>query len=242
MGTWAWGRAALLAAWAVLGFGCSSDIFDVEVDLETKVYTLDLGARSGTIPDVTCDANTASVCDLPQVVSVDTSAAGLPATVELSVGCDPATSRCYAEGQARTTATVDVLSDADFTSKVARRSISLVRLAAIDYTVPANSLTIDVPQIDVYVGPEGTTRESDPKVVLVGSTPPVPAGTTFGDAREIAVGDDSPARDVIEGSIRARRPFVFVVVLAPRVTAGAPVPAGQLQVAVSPRLLVGFPR
>lgn len=232
----------MLAAVGFLSWGCSTDIFDVEVDLETRVYRLDFGAQQGTIPDVTCDPNAPSVCDIPQVVGLDVSATGPAATVDLSAGCDPDTARCYVQAETRTTATIDAFAEADFTSKVARRTISLVRLVDLAYTVPANSLTFEVPKIDVFVGPEGTLRETDPNVVRVGSTPAVPAGQTFSAEEHISVGDDSPARDVLEGSIRARRPFVFVVVLAPRVTAGAPIPSGELQVAVSPRIVVGFPR
>src|SRR5262249_50407585 len=126
-------------------------------------------------------------------------------------------------------------------SKLARNALWFVRAVDLAYTVPTNTLTFDVPATAVYVGPPGTTRETDPGVASVGSLAPVTAGTPVSDERHLVLKDGSPARSVVENSIRARDKFVFVMVLAPRIDAGAPLPAGALAVRMIPRILLGFP-
>jgi hypothetical protein len=233
----------LVAALATaLGAGCSADIFDVQVNLQPQVYRADFGAPVGDVPAGTCDPGAADPCGSAPTVAVDTTPAGVPGELTVALGCDGATARCFAQAEARFTTTVDVLQEEDFETKVQRRAISLVRVADVAYTVLANTLTFEVPQIDVYAGPEGTRHESDPGVAFVGSTAPIAPGATFSDEHHIAITDETPAHPAIEEAIRDQRTFVFLVVLAPRLDSGSPIPAGAIEIQVAPRLLIGFPR
>lgn len=229
--------AALVALW--LGTGCSNDILDVDVDLAPQSYSVDFGQQSGTIPTVTCDPAVPAACG-SGVARATTDAAGIPGDVSVAMGCDAATARCFAQADARVAYTADVLQEQDFQTKVQRRAVSLVRVADVAYSIPTNTLTFDVPAIDVYVGPAGARTESDPGVVLMDTIHPVPAGTTFTEPRHLTLADDSPARALVEGAVRDQQPFVFVVVVSPRVEAGGPMPGGALQVDVFPKLLLGF--
>jgi len=237
---WAFIWTAALVGLA-LASGCSRDVFDVTVDLKTQNYRADFGAATGTIPIVSCDPATPAACDAGTMVDLTAPTGGGPADVQVSTGCDAATSRCFVLASGRVAYAVDVFQDDGFTSKVASHVVEFVRVADFAYAVSTNSLTFDVPQIDIYVGPAGITRETDPGVVAVGSTPPLPAGTLL-DGGHLAVDDASPARATIEDDIRNERPLTFLIVLSPQIEAGAAVPAGALQVDVSPQLLVGLPR
>jgi hypothetical protein len=232
--------AALLASapWVV---GCSSDIFDVTVDLSSEAYHTDFGCTNGNIPSVACDPSAPTVCATGQTVDTDaTAATGVPANVSVTPGCDASSDLCFAQVMARVVYPVNVLQDDNFTTKVAQRTISLVRLADLAYTVPIDTLTFAVPAVDIYVGPAGTMSETDPGVVSVGSTAPIPAATPVTSPLHLTIADGSPARTLIERSVQAEQTFVFVVTLAPRIAAGDPIPAGAIEVDLFPQIQLGL--
>jgi hypothetical protein len=224
--------------------GCSADVFDVDVALTPRTFLLDFGPDAGTIPTVTCaDAAAQQICGASPTVAVDTSSStGVPSDVQVALGCDPTTDRCFAQASAHLSQPVDVLQDDAFVTRVERHALSFVQLVDVAYTIPTNTLTFDIPQIDIYAGPAGSRRETDPDVALVGSTQPVAAGAAVTDAQHITISDATPARPVIEHAIENKQEFVFVVVANPRLEAGAPVPAGAAEIDVAPRLTIGLPR
>ena len=221
------------------GGACSSDIFDVNVALASHAYSADFGSATGTIPTVTCATGMPSICDTQQRDAVVATPG--PTNVSVDIGCDAASMRCFAEATARLTYTLDVLQDNDFITKVERHSTWIVHSVDLAYTVPTNTLTFAVPQVDVYVGPPGTTTETDAGVSFVDSTTPIAAGTTFVDQpMHLTLASGSPARDFIASSVQSKQPIVFVVVMTQRLEAGSPVPAGSLELDISPSLELGF--
>jgi hypothetical protein len=232
---------ALAAAWAT-AVGCSKDIFDLSLDLQKEVYTIDLGPARGDVPAVPCSQDATDPCSNAPLVSLDAAALGVPAAVDLTAGCDDTTRLCYAQATVRVSYTVSVLEDPGFAESVARRATSFVRVADLGYTVPASTTNFALPSLELYVGPAGSARETDPDVVPVGSTTPLGPDETVMGERHLTVADGSAARDRLEADIQARRPFTFVFVLAPRLDSGQPIPAGALEIDVTPHLLIGFPR
>jgi hypothetical protein len=232
---------AVALACAPLAGGCSKDIFDVTVDLSSESYSANVGAQSGTIPTVTCDPAAPSACTGGQAADANGMMVTMgPATVGVTLSCDAATVRCFAQVNVRVVYPVNVLQDDAFVAAVAQRSISLVRLADLAYTVPVNTLTFEAPAVQIYVGPAGTALETDPGVVMVGSTTPIPAATPVTGAQHFTIADGSPARALIEESVQAELPFVFVLTMAPRIEAGDPIPAGMFEVDLFPQVQLGF--
>ena len=239
---------------AVIGFvllvavggatGCSADVLDVTVNLKPQMFALDFGQRTGTVPTVTCDDTIVQeVCGSGQSVAVDTTpTTGVPSDVQVALGCDPSTARCFAQATAHASQPVNVLQDDAFVTRVERNALTFVHLVDVAYTIPANTLTFDMPQIDIYAGPSGARRETDPGVAFVGSTQAIAAGTAVTDPLHVTITDETPARPVIEHAIENKQEFVFIVVAKPRLDAGAPIPAGAVQIDVFPSLVIGLPR
>ena len=235
-------KLGVLGIWlAIAAAGCG-DIFDFDVDLATQTFTLDFGQQTGTVPAIACnDASVQQACAGSSSFTIDTSSStgSAPSQVDVALGCD-GNGMCFAEASARVAQSVSVLQDNSFSSRVGRHALGLVKLADIAYTVPANSMTIDIPKVDVYAGPAGSQRETDPGVAVVGSTQPIPAGTMITDQQHMIIDDNTPARPVIEHAIENKQDFVFIVVATPRMDAGSPIPAGSVQVDIYPHLKVGF--
>ena len=217
---------------------CDSDIFDVAVPLSPEAFHLDFGAAGGTIPTVACDSEHVQSCGSNGVIAFQNGAG----ETTLQAGCDPGTARCFVQANTHVVYEVDVLQDNSFTSRVGRKAVKLARMLDIAYTVPANTATFDMPQIDIYVGPPGTLGRTDPGAVLVDSLPSLPRGATIGDASagHLTIEDGSPARDLIESRICNKLPFVLVLSLVPRIDSGAPLPAGGADVVLRPLLGLGI--
>lgn len=232
-------RAGVLAV-LLLGIPAGCDVFDFTVDLQSQTFKLDFGQQSGTVPAVACDA-AADVCGSTLAVNFDTSSmSGVPSDVELALGCDASSGQCYAQANARAAQTVGVLQDDDFSSKVGRNGAAFVQKVNVGYTIPSNTLTFDIPQLDVYAGPAGSVRETDPGVALLGHTQPIAAGVTTTTQLHMEISDDAPALPVIQHAIEDKKDFVFIVVASPRMDAGAAVPAGAVQIDVFPSVVVGL--
>jgi hypothetical protein len=235
-------RVVALAPIFLAPVACSRDVFDTTIELSSHAFTADFGAQSGTVPTVECDPVAPGVCGSGQVVQV--AAEGAPTTaVSVSLGCDPASRQCYAQADASLAYELSVLNDDAFVTKVERRALTFVRVVDIEYALPVNTLTFDVARVDVFAGPSGSRVETDAGVVLIDGIDGVAAGQTIArdPSRTLTLQDDSPARSLIESSIRAQEPFVLIVRVSPRVEAGGPVPAGAFQVDLFPKIVVGLP-
>jgi hypothetical protein len=233
-------RARVIALAVVAGGvgGCSPDIFDVSVQLGAEAFHLDFGNATGNVPTVACDAANPQVCGNGQTIALADGAG----ETEVAVGCDAGSARCFVKADTRVFYVVDVLKDDAFTSKVGRRAVSLVRMLDVAYAVPVNTATFAIPQIDVYVGPGQARVSGDPGVVAVDSVPSIaPAQVITPDAPgHLTIADGSPARTLIEDSIKRKTPFTFIVQVSPRLESGSPLPAGRMDLSLQPLLALGL--
>ncbi|HVR03730.1 MAG TPA: hypothetical protein VMT47_16450 [Polyangia bacterium] len=215
--------------------GCSTNGSEVDVTLAPHAYRADFGAASGIVPTVACASAAATACGAGQALREATSTDDSADDVNVDVRCDPEIDRCFAQALARLPYELDVMRDDAFVAKVEQRPAVVVRSIDLAYTLPVNTLTFDVPRIDVYVGPSGTKTEADHGVVLLDSISPVAAGATFVDeGRHVRLVEGSAAYTRIVKTIEAKQSFVFLVVAIPRLAAGAPLPAGRFEVDIFP--------
>ena len=226
--------AATITTAGVAG-ACSTNGSEADVTLAPHAYRADFGAANGIVPTVACASEAATACGAGQALREATSTADSADDVNVDVRCDPEIDRCFAQALARLPYELEVMRDDAFVAKVEQRPAVVVRSIDLAYTLPVNTLTFDVPRIDVYVGPSGTKTEADRGVVLLDSISPVAAGATFVDeGRHLRLVEGSAAYTRIVKTIEAEQSFVLLVVAIPRLVAGAPLPAGRFEVDIVP--------
>src|SRR5450432_4133621 len=203
--------------------GTSSD-----VALSPPMFWADFGAPVGALPVGACEVARAEACGAGQALDTTNAFFGIDASVD--VGCDGATARCFAQTFARVGYELDVRKDDGFMAVAPHDGSASVRVLDLSYVVPANTLTFDVPRVDVYVGPAGTRREIDAGVERAGTLTDLRAGEAFAVERHLDLSEGSAARALVERSLAAFEPFVFLLVMAPRLEAGAAIPAGLLEI------------
>ena len=219
---------------------CSTNGSEADVTLAPHAYLADFGAASGIVPTVACASEAATACGAGQALRVATSSGDSADDVNVDVRCDPQIDRCFAQALARLPYELEVMRDDAFVAEIEQRPDVVVRSVDLAYTLPVNTLTFDVPRIDVYVGPSGTKTEADHGVVLLDSISPVPAGATFVDGRHLRLVEGSAAYTRIVKTIEAKQSFVFLVVAIPRLPAGATLPAGRFEVDIVPTVSLGL--
>lgn len=230
------GAAAVWLGAVALGCGLiNPNIFDTDIRLQRQVYSQDFGRNSGKVPAVPCSGQ-ADTCQ--QVSSV---VQGVPARGV----CDPQSMRCQAEASVTLSYPVNLSEDPAFQSGVAGRAVQFVRAAELGYSLPINTLTFDIPEIEIYIGPQNARNKTDPGVVLIGKVGPFTRGQTISDSAPmtLAIADGSPARTQLEQNIKnPKAPFVFLIHAQPRISGGDDVPAGRMELHLFPKITVGLPR
>lgn len=211
--------------------GCGlidANIFDTTITLQTQTYMQDFGSSSGTVPSVPCNSD--ALCGA--------------VSVQGAVGrCDTATQLCYADASLTLPYSVTLSKDASFQSGIGQKAVQSVRGIDLAYSIPSNTLTFAVPEITLYVGPQSAKAVTDPGVALIGKIPPLAARQTLTTPGVLRVTDGSPARQLLVNAITTpNTPIVFLLSASPRINAKQELPAGAIQVNITPSLIVGLPR
>jgi len=235
--------AAIALAAAALTTGCG-DLASADVALDSTALRADFGAAAGSIPPLACTASSASAC------------AAVPAPVGVSgwqVGCDATAHQCFGQADLRIEQTVAVANPSSLDSALGRDAAPYLRGIDVAYTIPINTLTFALAKIQLFVvasgavapdagtavGDGGTTLEAAPAEagdVLVGNADPLAAGQLLSDARHLSIGEGTPAFTAIANQVESGQNLGLAVVVSPRVVAGAPLPAGAVEVICQPTL------
>jgi hypothetical protein len=232
------GLAALALGSAALGCGLiSADIFDIPITLQAQTYTLNLGNNTGKVQPVPCRAEMDN-CALAA------SGITLGAGSTVAGKCDTAAMTCTAEVTAVLTYPVTLAEDQSFATSVGGKAVNAVRTIEFSYGVPTNTTTVDLPTSDLYIGPQNAKTPADQGVVFIDKIPAIARGTTIPDgSRKIAIADGTPAREKFIYYVQNPRvPFVLMLVTKPVVRANQDMPAGRLELKLTPKIVVGLPR
>lgn len=110
------------------------------------------------------------------------------------------------------------------------RFVDAIEIQRVAYSASPNSLTIDVPDIEIFWGPEGAAGIDAPGVARLGTIPALPAGTARDGDMSIDAAGSAALSDYVVGVSRRIRFFARTSVdLAP----GGPLPGGGATVTVN---------
>ena len=127
---------------------------------------------------------------------------------------------------------VNILSTIDDQANLSQYTGKLkrVRVARIDYSVAGNTLTMDVPALTLYVGPQGSKAPGDPGVLAVGTVPSTPPATNVPKGE----GTLEPANTEGVSTLLKTLDGVFIVGALPTVRMGQPFPpSGEADVKIT---------
>jgi hypothetical protein len=217
-------------------------MFDFDVGLGKTSLRHDFGPSSGQVPTVACGgADTGGACpSTPLTWGGQT----------LRFGCNTATSACFAVADVQITYPIAIQQAS--LSSIDREALHLVRTIDIAYTVPVNTLSFDVPHVDLFVNAAAAAANpsspapaadagADGNVALAQGLDPMAAGQTDVTARHLRIATDDPAHGVIQQSILDGKTFSIVLAMTPRFDAGAPMPGGIIEVDIDTTVTVGVP-
>jgi hypothetical protein len=226
------GIAAGIAAAAVTP-ACSGDIFDFDVGLGKQTLRHDFGPPSGAVPAMACSGGGDACPSMPLVWGGQT----------LRFGCNSTTAACFAMADVHLAYPVDAKQGASLNS-IDREAVHWVRTIDLAYTVPVNTLSFDVPHVDLFVNPstdDSLDQHSAGNVQLRQGLDPLTAGQPATAVRHLRIGSDDPAHGLIQQSILDGRTFSIVMAMSPRFDAGAPMPGGVIEVDIDTTVTVGVP-
>lgn len=219
----------------VLGCGLiSSDIATVSFDLPPKTYSFDTsqagwkGATSSafaTVPAIPCAAD--ADCCAPAIA-----AAGIDCSTLI---CDAPTQACaFAVTVESPPQTIDLKQEAPELSSFGNQSVLDISVSKLSYDVNQNTLNVDLPPVDLFLAPQGTTSTADPAAVRFATVPAIAHGVTL-------TGGDIPlepaATTAFENiGMHFGTPFVFLARTRVVVPGGTPAPMGALTLTVRGRL------
>jgi|GEM_PF-1418284 len=233
------GALAALAVAVPLVFatGCgliSSDLAKVSFDLPPKTYTFDTGQADwnasmtgafSMVPTISCSAAT-DCCPLA------VSAAGIDCSMLI---CDTASASCaFAVTVQSPPQMIDLKNEAQIPSSLSNQSAIDITVNKLTYDVNQNSLNVDLPPVDLFVGPQGSTKVSDPGVTKFATVPVIPHGTTVTNGN---IPLDAAANSVFENiGMHLGTPFVFLAQTRVVIPGGTPPPSGALTLTIKGQL------
>lgn len=217
----------------------SCGLLDVDITLATQTFMKSFGNTKGSVQSAPCTSQT-DTCTAA-AGPVNNAVAGSGATV--SGVCDLATQTCQAELDVTFAAPLNLSQDQAFINGVAGKAVNIVKRITLKYGVPTNTTTFAIPELKLYLAPQGITSVADmTKVTYVDKISALSRGQTLpADAGRISIAENSPAFAKLVYYIQhPSEPFSVLLNTKTLVKAGEPMPAGDILVRVTPEITVGF--
>jgi hypothetical protein len=149
--------------------------------------------------------------------------------------CDAGSGTCALKVTVETPPqTINLKMDAPELNRFDKQTLVDVTVSQINYDVSTNTMNVDLPAVELFVAPNGTTSTSDAGAVRFGTVPLTPAGKTIADG---AVALDKPGQDAFVGfAHNFGTPFVFIARSVVIVPGGTPLPMGAVEITIKGQL------
>ena len=206
----------------------SSDVTETNFDLPQRMYSFDASTFNAP-PGIASEVP----CGVPPVVDCCNPTPPLPAP---DCTATPLTCEQNENGMNVCTATVTVSQGSmvnlgeEVQQLAPYTGFVDIKIKRIGYSVTTNTLNVDLPDVILYLAPEGITNPADPNAVKFGTLPAILAGTTVtGDV--ILEPNAGQVFSMFTQNIRA--PFNFIAATTVRVTRS---PTGKIDMTISGKL------
>ncbi len=211
----------------------STNILDKTFELSAQKFSLDFGTNTGKVPSVPCTVAGDVKCTTlaSQVAAAGGTATGI---------CDTTAKLCYADISVTKGYPVTLSNEPSFVSSVGSKAITIVKAIELAYTAN-NSSTVNLPDMDLYIGPDTAKSPTDKDVYLIDKIPAI-ARNTQNRTGKIVVPSGSPAFERFTYYLQNPKvPFSLMVVGKPTVRANDDLPSGKVDISVTPAFTVGLP-
>lgn len=152
--------------------------------------------------------------------------------------CSATTNTCELGLEVGVYKSIDLVMEKPELKQINDKALIDVTVDSVTYTVTANTLNVETPEMKVYVAPMSIMDPDDPMATQIGSIPPVPAGATVATRDMVFT---AAGKDALRGIMSTyKNPFNVIVGTKIVVAAGDQVPTGKLDAVVKITGHAGF--
>ena len=207
---------------------------------EATTFTLDTGWK-----DLAVDATglpdfggAATLPNVPCTKAQDTCATGL-SNAACTGGNWSCKTQCGESASCALAATVELGLPVDISAQVKNQTsanvISKATLNEFVYNTLENTLNVDTPELELYVGPSSATRVGDPGVVFFARMPRLPAGTKRNEILKV----DEAGKEALASFVRNyTQPFKILAKGSSLFNGGQALPKGRLRMQLKAKFQV----
>ncbi len=215
-----------LATFAVSGCGLiDSDVTNFDLTLPDKAFSVD--ASGWDVNQSEADQILATQCGGAPTVCMTAATTACPMNCTGECG---ASNTCELGLQVSVYKGVDLVMEKPELKQINDKAIIDVTIDSVTYTVTANTLNVETPEMRVYVAPMSVMDPDDPMAKQIGTIAPVPAGGTVA-MRDMVFTTEGRGL-LVDIMSTYKTPFNIIVGSKLVVTAGQPVPTGKLDAVV----------
>jgi hypothetical protein len=210
--------------------GCgliSSDVTNFDLTLPDKNFSVDAtawdvtDAEAETFLDTSC-ASSPAVCS---------SAARQACSMGCTGTCNDTTQTCDLALDVAIYQPIDLLAERPELKSINDEPVIDVTIDSVTWEVTANTLSVDTPEMTVFVAPSSVMDPNDPSAKVIGTIAPVAAGTLTDGPQELVFSPTGKA-DLVATMSTFQTPFNVIVGSTLVVTQGQNVPSGKLDAVV----------